>query len=181
MLPTFGINAHVVRALGPTVLAFHGNDLVSLRDVDLDVNYQTWLLSFVQSLEQMPIIGDLVALLQRHFDDSLEDPFFSRDLPLSLPWPAPTAGATVPRNWTAPWVMRDHAAQFGEELLDWENAVDCTLELAIVGHSHRPGISWSEVEVGRRIPVVDVGSWTYGRTEFAVLCADGIGLAELSK
>jgi hypothetical protein len=50
--------------------------------------------------------------------------------------------------------------------------------VAFVGHSHRPGISWCPV-ASRRVPLIDVGSWTYGRAEFAVVCADGVGLARL--
>ena len=178
-LEELGISAHLARALGPGVLAFHGNDLVSLRDVELDVGYQTWLLSLVQSVASMPLLGPVDEILQRYFDASLEDPILSAPASTSLPWPPPPAGLSFPAGWTAPWTVRDAAEQLGEPLLDWERALGRELQLAIVGHSHRPGISWVEVDFERRIPLVDVGSWTFGRTDFAVLCAEGIALAEL--
>jgi hypothetical protein len=182
LLPRLGINAHITRALGPGVLAFHGNDLVSLRDVDLNIGYQTWLLSLVQTFVDMPAVGPLAGILQRFFDESLADPIFDKPGATSLPWPAPAA--TLPRGdfpegWTAPWTVRDQVEQLGEPMLDWERNVNQRLELAILGHSHRPGISWCEVDAGRRIPVVDVGSWTYGRSSFAVVTSEGVGVAHL--
>jgi hypothetical protein len=180
ILPKLGINAHIVRALGPGVVACHGNDLVSLRDVELDVSYQTWLLSLLQSLSDMPVLGGAVEALERYFDKSLADPIFETPEQTSLAWPAAPPGVSPPAGWTAPWTVRDGAEQLGEPLLDWERSVLQPLDLAIVGHSHRPGISWCQVDVGRRIPLVDVGSWTYGRTNFAVVTPDGVGIAALS-
>jgi hypothetical protein len=176
-LPALGINAHIVRAIGPGVLAFHGNDFVSLADIELDVEYQTWLLSLVQSLVQMPLVGGAVAALQRVFDASLQDPVFGNTSQTSVAWPAAPASASLPVGWSAPWVVRDGAAQLGVPLLGWEKGVGRQLDLAILGHSHRPGIGWTQVDFDRRIPLVDVGSWTYGRTNFAVVGTDGVGLA----
>lgn len=179
-LPTLGINAHIVRALGPGVLAFHGNDFVSLADIELDVNYQTWLLSLVQSIATMPVVGGAVGALQRLFDGSLQDPIFENTNQTSVAWPGAPPNSSLPGGWSAPWIVRDGATQLGEPLLGWEQTVAHQLEVAIVGHSHRPGIGWTQVDFDRRIPLVDVGSWTYGRTNFAVVGADGIGLAELT-
>jgi len=165
-----------VRAIGPGVLAFHGHDLISLRDEELSVAYQTWLLSLVQGLVDMPVLGPVADAIERFFDQSLADPIFDAPQFTSLPWPA--SSVSVP-GWTAPWIMRDNQEQLGEPLLDWERTIEQRLELAIVGHSHRPGIGSCEVDFGRRIPLVDVGSWTYGRSNFAVVCADGVGVASL--
>jgi hypothetical protein len=178
-LPARGINAHIVRALGGGVLAFHGNDFVSLADVELDVNYQTWLLSLVQSVVTMPVIGPAIDALQRYFDASLQDPIFGDTNNTSLAWPVPPAGSVFPAGWSAPWVFRDGAAQLGQPLLCWEQDVGQQVTLAILGHSHRPGIGWTQIGFNRRVPLVDVGSWTYGRTNFAVVGTDGIGVAEL--
>jgi hypothetical protein len=178
-LGALGINAHIARAIGPGVLAFHGNNLVSLRTVNLDINYQMWLLSLVQGLVEMPVGGELVSALQHLFDESLEDPIFANAAHTSLAWPPAGGGANRPEGWDAPWVVRESAAQLGEPLLDWENTLGKELKLAIIGHSHRPGIGWAEVAIDQRIPVVDVGSWTYGRTNFAVVCSDGVGVATL--
>jgi hypothetical protein len=175
-----GINAHIVRALGPGVLAFHGNDLVSLANIQLSVDYQTWLLSLVQSVVSMPVLGDVVEALQRFFDRSLADPIFDDPSHTSLAWPRAPEGASVPQGWSAPWVVRDDAAQLGVPLLGWEQQVRQDLRLGIVGHSHRPGISFTEVADGQTIPLVDVGSWTYGRTNIAIVGTDGIGVAEIA-
>ena len=179
-LGRFGINAHIVRALGPGVLAFPGNDIVSLENIQLSVDYQTWLLSLVQSVVTMPVVGDAVEALQRFFDTSLADPIFTDLDHTSLPWPPAPAGAAVPAGLSAPWVVRDDAAQLGVPLLAWEQSVRQDLRVGIVGHSHRPGISWTEVADGQSIPLVDAGSWTYGRTSFAVVGSDGVGVAELA-
>lgn len=179
-LPSLGISAHIARSLGSGVLAFHGNDLVSLRDIELDDGYQTWLLSLVQTITNMPLVGGAVDALQRYFDASLEDPILGTPDHTSLPWPAAPAGATVSAGWTAPWIVRDDAEQLGEPLLDWERTTGSTLAIGILGHSHRPGIGWVEVDFERRIPLVDVGSWTYGRTNFAIVCPDGVGIAEIA-
>lgn len=178
-LPALGINAHIWRFLGPGVIAFHGNDLVSLRDIDLDVAHQTALLSLVQSLASMPLAGPLVQALQRLGDQSLEDPIFGDPSHTSLPWPK--ASGTTPAGWSAPWVQRDHAQQLGVPLLDMQNRFGQLLDLAIVGHTHRPGISFTQTNAGHRIPLVDVGSWTYGRATFAVVCEEGVGIGVLGE
>jgi predicted phosphodiesterase len=59
-------------------------------------------------------------------------------------------------------------------------AANLHVRVALVGHTHRPGIDWTVVETGRGVPIVDAGSWTYGRAEFAVIAEDGIGLARLA-
>ena len=128
----------------------------------------------------MPVVGDAVEALQRFFDTSLADPIFTDLDHTSLPWPPAPAGAAVPAGWSAPWVVRDDAAQLGVPLLAWEQSVRQDLRVGIVGHSHRPGISWTEVADGQSIPLVDAGSWTYGRTSFAVVGSDGVGVAELA-
>jgi hypothetical protein len=175
-LPALGVNAHIWRFLGPGTIAFHGNDLVSLRDVELDVDHQTWLLSLVQSLAEVPLLGPFVQAMQRVGDDSIADPIFTNPAHTSLPWP--DADADVP-GWSAPWVLRDHAEQLGVPLNDLHNRLGVRFDLAIVGHTHRPGISFTEINAGRVIPLVDVGSWTYGRATFAVVCEEGIGIGVL--
>ena len=176
-LARLGINAHIARHLGDGVLALHGNDLVSLADIELNTDVQLWLLSLVQSLVTLPVIGGLADFLQRYYDDSLADPALADHV--SLPWPSAASGKVVmPTDWSAPWVLRDSAMQLGVPLLGWAKAAQRDVQLAIVGHSHRPGISWTEVAAGQLIPLVDVGSWTYGRSTFGVLGSDGIGIAE---
>jgi hypothetical protein len=128
----------------------------------------------------MPVLGGVAAALQRYFDASLQDPIFETLAHTSVAWPSAPTGTVAPSGWLAPWVVRDGAMQLGEPLLGWEQGVGQPLLAGIVGHSHRPGISWTEVDFERRIPLVDVGSWTYGRTSFGVVAADGIGVAEIA-
>jgi hypothetical protein len=84
-----------------------------------------------------------------------------------------------PDGWTAPWVARNDAVELGTVIRGCEKGLQHAVRIVFVGHSHRPGISWAPVTQLRDVPLIDVGSWTYGRTEFAVVATDGIGLAHL--
>lgn len=52
------------------------------------------------------------------------------------------------------------------------------IRMIIVGHTHRPGIAWLS-RANRTIPIVDVGSWTYGRSQFALATEGQITVYEL--
>jgi hypothetical protein len=120
------------------------------------------------------LLGVLGSFVQRVIDGSSKDPWSEN--PASVPWPK--AAVPGPAGWAAPWVGRSSAVQLGAAISGFELCVSQEMQVVLVGHSHRPGISWSPV-AGRRVPVVDVGSWTYGRAEFAVVCPDGIGIGRL--
>ena len=177
--PVSQIDVAVWRTIGDRFLCLHGHDFVSLRDVQVDPGADPLLLSLVNSIARIPLTSSLDLALQAHFDDSFqEDPILSQPSLTSKPWPHTQPGAD---GWNAdsPWVDRANRGDIGQMLFDTEGIADTRIDVAFLGHSHRPGISWCRIEQNRRIPLIDVGSWTYGRSEFAVVCADGIGLARL--
>jgi hypothetical protein len=47
-------------------------------------------------------------------------------------------------------------------------AITNAIRLVLVGHSHRPGLSWFEL-AGRVVPVLDVGSFCHGQSQFALV------------
>jgi hypothetical protein len=172
-----GLDVEIVRTLGNghRVLCLHGHDTETLASIAVDGTATSIGLNILNIFNTtVPLLGAVSALVQRAVDASFADPW-SAD-PHSLPWPK--AKVLGPNGWAAPWVARDGATQLGAALSGYELCVQTQVQVAFVGHSHRPGISWSPI-AGRRVPVVDVGSWTYGRSEFAVVCPDGIGIASL--
>lgn len=172
-----GIDAEIVRTLGQShqILCLHGHDTETLGSIAVNGTAEAIGLNILNIVNStVPGLGLLGSVLQRVFDASSQDPWSSN--PNSLPWqPAVVPG---PKGWGAPWVGRDSAVNLGGAVRGFELCVRQEVQVVLVGHSHRPGISWSPV-AQRRVPVVDVGSWTYGRSEFAVVCPDGIGLARL--
>ena len=171
-----GLDVEIVRTLGSDhrVLCLHGHDTETLASIAVDESLPALGLGIVTVLTSAPVLGPVAALLQRVIEGSSKEPWV--DSPESVPWPR--ASVPGPARWAAPWVGRTSAAQLGAAIAGFELCASREIQVALVGHSHRPGISWSPV-AGRRVPVIDVGSWTYGRAEFAVVCSDGIGLARL--
>lgn len=172
-----GMDVEVVRTLGSAhrVLCMHGHDTETLASILVDGTAEAIGLNILNLFNSaVPVLGALGAFVQRVIDGSSEDPWSSN--PASIPWLK--AAVQGPAGWAAPWVGRDSATQLGAAISGFELCVGSEVQVVLLGHSHRPGISWSPV-AGRRVPVVDVGSWTYGRAEFAVVCPDGIGIGRL--
>jgi UDP-2,3-diacylglucosamine pyrophosphatase LpxH len=171
-----GLDVEIVRTVGHghRVLCLHGHDTETLASIAVDESTARLGLNIVTALTSTPVLGPLAALIQRVVDGSSKEPWI--DSAESLPWP--NAKVPGPAGWAAPWVGRGNAVPLGAAVSGFELCASRELQVVFVGHSHRPGIAWCPV-AGRRVPVVDVGSWTYGRTEFAVVCPDGVGLARL--
>jgi len=173
-----GLDVEIVRTLGDAhrVVCFHGHDTETLASIAVDGTATSIGLNILNLFNStVPLLGGLGSFVQRVIDGSSKDPW--SDSPASVPWPK--AAVQGPTGWAAPWVARDSAAQLGAAISGFELCVQHEVQVVIIGHSHRPGISWSPV-AGRRVPIVDVGSWTYGRAEFAIVCPDGIGIARLA-
>ncbi len=160
---------------GPDILCFHGHDKVTLFNVVVHNWPQTLALTLLNTIDSLPILGALTSWLQSIGDATLEDDAYGTTA--SKPWPK---GVPGPDGWSAPWVARDDAVDLGTVIRGFEKGLNHAVQIAFVGHSHRPGISWTPVTQQRLVPLVDVGSWTYGRAEFAVVATDGIGLAHLA-
>jgi len=179
------LDVAIARCIGtPSVLCFHGHDLQSLQSIYVRAEWDEALLQILNTINSTSIIGPLSSFLQRWGDDSFAEPWAEESD--SKPWPA----AIVPGPddlWQAPWVARDDAVKLAQTVRGFEFCLSernpgvppVEVEIALIGHSHRPGISWGSITADRAIPLVDVGSWTYGRAEFAVVCPDGVGLASL--
>jgi len=171
------IDIAIARQLGgPDIICFHGHDFVTLQNVVVEANAQAAVLGAVNVFATaVPVLGQLAAWVQM-IADRTRDPHYNE--PTSLAWPHAPVGLA---NWDAPWIARDGAVEIGPVIRSAEHAqANQRVTLAIVGHTHRPGISWSPVAPNHSVPLVDAGSWTYGRAEFALVCEDGVGLARFS-
>lgn len=172
-----GMDVEIVRSIGTghRVLCVHGHDTATLASIAVEATAEAIGLNILNLFNSaVPLLGVLGAFVQRVVDASSQDPWSSN--PASIPWPK--AAVQGPAGWAAPWVARDSVHELGAAISGLERCVGKSAQVVLIGHSHRPGISWSPV-AGRRVPIVDVGSWTYGRAEFAVVCPDGIGIARL--
>jgi hypothetical protein len=166
----------IVRTVGsPSVLCIHGHDRTTFESIAVDGTWESLGLNVLNLVNSLPGIGAVGSLIQKCLDQSFAEPT-SEDL-ASLAWEV--AKVSGPADWVAPWIDRSGAAELGQCIRGYELCVDTHVQVTLIGHSHRPGISWSPVSATRRVPVIDVGSWTYGRAEFAVVCRDGVGLAAL--
>lgn len=165
----------VFRLVGQEGICFHGHDAATLRDLVSEAKGRDIGVAIVNAINQIPSVGRLTYLLQRAADDSFQDPYLEASA-ASKPWPP--ALVPGPDGWDAPWVAREQAADLGVLIAGMQEILGRQLAIAFVGHTHRPGISWMPVGA-RRVPLVDVGSWTYGRAELAIVARDGVGLARL--
>lgn len=173
-----GLDVEIVRSIGAGhgVICFHGHDTKTLESILVDADATQLLLNIFNVFNTVvPVVGAIGSIVQRAADGSSQEPWSLTDK-TSKPWPK--AKVPGPPTWAAPWVDRIDAAQIGIVLSGLELCTNQDVQVAIMGHSHRPGISWCSV-AGRQVPVIDAGSWTYGRAEFAIVCPDGIGVARL--
>jgi predicted phosphodiesterase len=51
-------------------------------------------------------------------------------------------------------------------------------DLLLVGHSHVPCASWSDVS-GRPLVVVDAGAWVYGQSNIAIAAGDTVAVFDV--
>jgi UDP-2,3-diacylglucosamine pyrophosphatase LpxH len=170
------IDVAIARQLGgPDIVCFHGHDFVTLENIVVEASGQASVLAGVNLFATaVPILGQLAAWIQM-VADRTRDPWYNE--PKSLAWDSAHLGLA---GWDAPWVARAGAVQIGPVIRSAEHAQNAhRVTLAIVGHTHRPGISWTPVAPNHSVPLIDAGSWTYGRAEFALVCEDGVGLAHL--
>jgi hypothetical protein len=159
------------------VMAYHGHDtatLEAIREQDLGAAIG---LNIVDLVALLPILGQIVDFAQMVIDDSFQEPWTKGNTGGDNPWPK-SAGA-APVGWTAPWVARDDAAGLVKAARGIEYVTDMPIQVAFIGHSHRPGISSAWITAERQVALVDAGSWTYGRAEIAIVTRDGVGLAEI--
>jgi UDP-2,3-diacylglucosamine pyrophosphatase LpxH len=147
------------------VLAFHGHqeDSISRAMQAQDGSDVVQIMT-----EVAKISNPLSQLVQRGFDmmiDFFSDSALSLTDTLGARWP----GADPPpdaHGFTSPrWCDRAGRDVLQRLVGALPNAD--ALRLVIVGHSHRAGISAVHVE-GQLVPLVDVGSWVWGRSQLAI-------------
>lgn len=144
------------------VLAFHGHQ-------DKAVGEAMTALGGTGVVKLMTMAATLSAPLsqglQQTFDlaaEFFEDPtpaLFDGHWRQAAP-PAAATGFSSPR-----WCDRNHREKLA--LLASRHPQAANLRLLIVGHSHCPGISMTEVQ-GRAVPLIDVGSWVQGKSQIAI-------------
>jgi UDP-2,3-diacylglucosamine pyrophosphatase LpxH len=169
------IDIAIARQLGgPDIVCFHGHDFVTLQNIVVEAAADAAVVQAINIFDTaVPILGTLASWIQM-VGDHTRDPWYEE--PTSLAWKPAAVGLP---DWDAPWVDRGGAVQIGPVIRSAEHAqANQHVKLAFVGHTHRPGISWSPIAPNRSIPLIDAGSWTYGRAEFALVCEDGVGLAQ---
>jgi hypothetical protein len=160
------------------VLAFHGHQVDQLVEAmgGQEGDSAAKLATIVAKLS-----NPLSMLLQRGVDfaiDFFSDPSVEQFEDVAArQWPEWTAvGATGP--FSAPrWSDRDGREHLRAVLEGITGS--STVRVALVGHSHRPGVT--AVTVGDRfVPVVDVGSWVWGAAQIAIGVEGELALYEVS-
>jgi len=128
--------------------------------------------------EVAKLANPLVQLVERGID-LLGDFFGDTPMSLSDALNARWAGADPPSDahgFQSPrWCDRGDRDHLQTVVGALPNAAD--IRMVFVGHSHRPGISALHVPVpGRLVPLVDVGSWVWGRSQIALACEGEVRL-----
>jgi hypothetical protein len=159
------------------VMAYHGHDTATLEAIEEQDIGAEIALSIVDLVALFPVLSQIADFAQMVADDSFQEVWTKGNQGGDKPWPQ--AAGAPPAAWTAPWVARDDAAALVKAARGLEYVTDTALEVVFVGHSHRPGISSAWITAEREIALVDVGSWTYGRAEIAIVTPNGVGLAAI--
>jgi hypothetical protein len=159
------------------IMAYHGHDTMALDTLQAMNIKEAIAVNAVNVLAFLPFLGQLANAAQRIFDNSFQDPWTQGNEGGDLPWEA--AKGAPPIGWDAPWVARDDTAALVRAARGLEYFTEEPIEIVFVGHSHRPGIASASITAERRVTLVDVGSWTYGRAEIGIVTPDGVGLAAM--
>ena len=145
------------------VLAFHGHqqDVIGQEMASQGGMSTVQLATLAASILCGPsqILQERLDLATVFFEDP-DTAFFKGHWPLSPEVPGGLDGFASPV-----WCERQSQKELGDLVSAIGDAQN--LRLAIVGHSHCPGISWIEVR-GKRIPLVDAGSWIQGKRQIMI-------------
>jgi Calcineurin-like phosphoesterase len=176
----FGPNgrlAYAQRFAGDRVVAFHGHQVDQLERAmqgqagDAVVK--------VATLAAKKLSNPLSMLLQLGIDlaqDAFADPSLLETGLLHATWPKSELLKDTGGFTCACWCDRLSMAHV-QRVLE-QTTFHAALRLAFVGHSHRAGIS--AVQLGERfVPVIDCGSWAWGRSQFAVAVEGEVSLWQL--
>ncbi len=166
--------AYAQRFCSGRVFAFHGHQGDQLADELAGQHGQTW----VALGSTLAGVANAAGMALQKALDRHEDAFPGDD----GGWPegpSPEAGSRWrARRWSDYGPRRGRFERVLAAMAQASPAVERPVQLLLVGHTHRPGVTWLARE-GRTIPVVDVGSWTYGRSQFGVVTEGNASLWEL--
>ena len=150
---------------GGRVLAFHGHqekgvgEAMAAQGGEGIVKLATLAAGLWKAPAQM--LQDELDLASELFSD----PEWSLGEMLARHWPFVDAPAGEHGYRSPSWCARNGRDRLGA--LASELPGSSALRLLVVGHSHCPGISMTEV-LGRTVPLVDVGSWVQDKRQIAI-------------
>ena len=176
----FGPNgrlAYSQRLAGGRILAFHGHQVDQLQKAMQSQGGSTVVKA--ATLAAQKLSNPLSLLIQEGVDllqDAFDDPHLSEQDLLNAHWPKSTTlsdqGGFQAKLWSDR-LHNDHVKRVLEQT-PWKDIV----RLVFVGHSHRAGIS--AITLGNTfVPVIDCGSWAWGRTQFCVAIEGEVSLWSL--
>lgn len=158
------------------VLAFHGHqedtlDRLPSQDGAFFVKLAT---------EAAKLSNPLFQSLEQKLD-LVSDYFGDTDLSLhqafSEGWPDATAPADTQGFTASRWCKRGRRELMESLLGRLDGASE--LRLVFVGHSHRPGIAALQIQ-NRLVPIIDVGSWVWGRSQLAIATEGQLALYDIT-
>ncbi len=150
---------------GGRVLAFHGHQEAHVEEA-----------MAAQGGEDTVKIATLAAglwkapsqMLQEELDlasELVSDPEWSLSDMLARHWPFVAAPPGEHGYCSPAWCARNGRERLGRLASEVPGAAN--LRLILVGHSHCPGISMTEIR-GRMVPLVDAGSWIQGKSQIVI-------------
>jgi len=165
--------AYSQRACAGRVFAMHGHQTDDVVEVMAAQNGQTWV-----------ALGSVLATITnaggqglQEWLDRREDTYPGDDGGYP-PGAAPPAGRFTSPRWSDRGGRKGRLEKIFDGMAQSAAAIAGAVRVLIVGHTHRPGVAWF-THGGRVIPVVDVGSWTYGKSQFAIVEEGSVRLWQL--
>jgi hypothetical protein len=164
--------AYSQRFCAGRVFAFHGHQTDAVVDTMAAQNGQTWV-----------ALGSVLTTIWNGFGQSLQEwidrmedshPNDSGGYPQGS---APAGRFGSPR-WSDRGERKTRLEKIFVGMAQTSAQIAGAARLVLVGHTHRPGVAWF-THGSRVLPVVEVGSWTYGRSQFAIIEEGSVRLLEL--
>lgn len=143
-------HGHQEAAVGEALAAQGGEDVVKIATLAAAL----WKAPSQMLQEELDLAAEL-----------LSDPEWSLAEMLARHWPFVDAPPGEHGYWSPAWCARNGRERLGRLASELPWASD--LRMILVGHSHCPGISMTEVR-GRLVPLVDAGSWIQGKSQIVV-------------
>jgi hypothetical protein len=168
--------AYAQRVSEGRVFTFHGHQTDTIVEEMAAQNGQV-AVAIASAFSVLPVVHPALQGLQEWIDQR-EDAYPDDD----GSWPEGDPPPDGPFS-AARWSDRGGRERVTERIFEALSAsvpsIAAPVRLIIVGHTHRPGVAWITGPDGRPIPVVDVGSWAWGRSQFAIGVEGSVALWEV--